>query len=323
MKKGMKWLVSLLTALLLVGTIVSPVSAQVSVEELLTKTAEAQKDVQSMHLSGTMSAAIAQGDDFSEIGQMALDMKFNLTDVPSGQFKLDIVSMFLGSEPLKLEAYVKDNKLLFISPGSSEIKEITEEQMKEFNISMEKYKQEANSTPIDAINAKMAKYFEVKETDDAYVLTFKEDIDMQAFWNDALDPETVKMIKEEVVKQAETSGQPMNEEAKQTLDKVYSPEFLGKVISERPVFEAHYAKDTFYLKKSVMEVLVNVKEAAQALATDATESLGSIPNVFKIKLDFTMDEHGVMQEIVFPEVKEESSMEPVSESMEESSSSAE
>lgn len=160
--------------------------------------------------------------------------------------------------------------------------------------------QEAN-IDTKAVNEKMAKYYDLEETDDMYILRLKEGIDPQAFWTDMNEVLDIEAIKEEAIaqaqKQAEDQGAEFTDAQRQQID-YYFNNFLNLAIELFDQLEMHYSKDGYKLMKMVFAMSADETHIANALGMDP-EALGVKGNG-KLTYEINFSNHGESFDIQKP-----------------------
>ncbi|MDO4431764.1 MAG: hypothetical protein Q4B80_00480 [Aerococcaceae bacterium] len=298
MKKRNKLFVSLLASLALTGPVLPVANAQANPTEVLTKIDEVGKTAKSVHGAGFLSVAITNQGQTADIGQLNFDVKVNGEEPISLAFLGEVISPFTGGEQLAIETYLKDNVMTLIAPGNVSQQDITDE------LTEIKADFEGESTPANP--EQTLKVMNLTENDTHYVLSLKEDLDVDALWEEATKGMDINQVKEQYIKQMEAQGVEVDEATLAMLDKVYNKEFIKSLLAAlNPKVEVHYAKDTYFLTTFKAEFNITsadlvalAAELDPELSLDATE----LPENIVLKFEGNFDGHGQPQEITVPEV---------------------
>ena len=160
--------------------------------------------------------------------------------------------------------------------------------------------------------------FKLTETDSEYVLSLRDDIDAKKLFDDnkaALDE-----FKQRIYDEMEERGEKVSPSYKAQVDRFYSAETLSKFLESKPVYEVHFAKDSYLVTSYKVEVTLRFTDF---LDSKEVEQFGLYS--FYYNAEMTFDGFNESREIRVPEEKlpgSESESSRLTESSEDSSSSS-
>lgn len=267
---------------------------------------KAPKEVVSMKVNGQLQVRIASQGTETEVGKMNLDLMINEEPL-AAQVLVNIVSPFVGSEPMGLEMYAFDgNTYSFDSKSgkwTTEAWKATAEEIKtELNklmaSSFEAYQlKDLNEDMTNFIN----KYFKLDKKDGEMVFSLAESIDGKEFYNDidkAVDFEKlIQQSAEEAKKQADQLGENLPENYTEQLEQVYNPETFDKFFKMAPKLSISYDAETGLTKAFNLSLNIQPKLFAAEMGQ---EQVASMPEVITLITDITFDGYGDHFDIVVP-----------------------
>ncbi|MGX7091701.1 hypothetical protein [Hutsoniella sourekii] len=309
MKRVYKWLASMS----ILGLALSPVSHLVQAEELdseaiLEELEAANQDVEAMTGHGAVTVTIA--DSTADLLDVQTDLEFQFQPEPfalqlSGQIDglaQDFVSEDSESsseaEPIHFagSATIVDNVAYLFDGTTWTVQDVSGE-INEFQSRYEEAKDEAEAN-VAANRQLNAELSEITETDDAYVVSMKTDLDPDSLYERLNETVNFDQIIEDSLAQArELQDEPLSaeEEAaiKEAQEKGIKVAFAGIQQSE-----AVYDKESKKLKEMTMKFALSPDQLTDIMGADAEEFAN-----LSVSVDFhlVIDQYGEDVVIQVPE----------------------
>ena len=314
MKKLTKIFSYILAMMLFVVGMVPAVSAQeTDIATVLNEISAANKDIESA--KGDLNAHVF----FEMDGTPMIDLNI------SGPFMYNVDPRFSANTELSVTGTVANGTaeesgsevqteeiseqavltlvegMLYVFDGKEWSTQDFTETEKEITDAYNEAKAQEESIDTAAVNEKMAKYYDLEETDDMYILRLKEGIDPQAFWTDMNEVLDIEAIKEEAIaqaqKQAEDQGVEFTDAQRDQID-YYFNNFLNLAVELFDQLEMHYSKDGYKLMKMIFAMSADETHIAKALGMDP-EALGVKGNG-QLTYEINFSNHGESFDIQKP-----------------------
>ena len=138
--------------------------------------------------------------------------------------------------------------------------------------------------------------FKLTEADSEYVLSLRDDIDAKKLFDDnkaALDE-----FKQRIYDEMEERGEKVSPSYKAQVDRFYSAETLSKFLESKPVYEVHFAKDSYLVTSYKVEVTLRFTDF---LDSKEVEQFGLYSFYYNGEMSF--DGFNESREITVPEEK--------------------
>ena len=315
MKKISKIISIVMTLVLMLGGLTSLSSAQeIDVKTLLNDINSANQEVESA--KGDLTGSI-----YLELnGKPMVDLNI------SGPFMFNVDPKFSANTDMTVEGTVSSqnpmeegqeevpaeeisetvsitilDSLAYVFDGSKWTTEDISEAESEFIKVYEESKAEQANLDIEAINEKMAAYYDVEDAGDSYIVRLKSDIDSQAFWTDINEVMDIESAKEQAIaqaeKQAEEQGVEFTDAQRDQIDFFFN-NMLDLIISMIDTVEMHYTKDTYQLTKMTFGLSVDETDIAAVVGMEP-EALG-ITAKGHFNYEINMSNHGEVFDIQKP-----------------------
>ncbi|MDO4431765.1 MAG: hypothetical protein Q4B80_00485 [Aerococcaceae bacterium] len=301
MRKRNQWFVSLLASFILTGPVSPVANSHANPTEVLTKVDEVGKATKSVHSAGFLSVASANQGQLEEDGQFNFDLKVNREEPNSFAFL-----SALSTGGLEIEVYLKDNVMTVIALGQVLFHEEITDEVEEITDKASEIKAEFEIESKLTTPEQILKMMNFTENDTHYVLSLKEDLDIDALWEEVTKGLDVNQAKAEYIKQMEAQGLEVDEATLVMIDKVYNKEFVRALFATfNPKVEVHYAKDTYYLTTFKTELDITATDLATLVTEFYPEKVSDIeelPETILIKFEVNFDGHNQPQNIEVPEV---------------------
>ncbi|WP_456048455.1 hypothetical protein [Abiotrophia defectiva] len=322
MKQFFKKMAALVMALTLIFVSLPKVQAEdLAISELLGRSYEAYRGLKSFHTQGTLKAAIDRQTQHMDLGQVEVD---GYVDIPNlnGELKLVIDSIFLP-QFRQVRWGIKDNQAFYQLDDEYAQVEDASEQKADLKKSIER--EGFNFPAKDEVVKALAQHdelikqiFKLTETDSEYVLSLRDDIDAKKLFDD--NKAALDQFKQEIYEEMEARGEKVSPSYKAQIERFYSAETLSKFLESKPVYEVHFAKDSYLVTSYKMEVTLRFTDF---LDSKEVEKLGLYTFYYNVEMSF--DGFNESREITVPEEKLpslESESSRLTESSEDSSSSS-
>ena len=292
-----------------------------AISELLGRSYEAYRGLKSFHTQGTLKAAIDRQTQHMDLGQVEVD---GYVDIPNlnGELKLVIDSIFLP-QFRQVRWGIKDNQAFYQLDDEYAQVEDASEQKADLKKSIER--EGFNFPAKDEVVKALAQHddlikqiFKLTETDSEYVLSLRDDIDAKKLFDD--NKAALDQFKQEIYEEMEARGEKVSPSYKAQIERFYSAETLSKFLESKPVYEVHFAKDSYLVTSYKMEVTLRFTDF---LDSKEVEKLGLYTFYYNVEMSF--DGFNESREITVPEEKLpslESESSRLTESSEDSSSSS-
>ena len=322
MKQFFKKMAALVMALTLIFVSLPKVQAEdLAISELLGRSYEAYRGLNNLHAQGTLKAAIDRQTQHMDLGQVEVD---GYVDIPNlnGELKLVIDSIFLP-QFRQVRWGIKDNQAFYHLDDEYAQVEDASEQKADLKKSIER--EGFNFPAKDEVVKALAQHddlikqiFKLTETDSEYVLSLRDDIDAKKLFDD--NKAALDQFKQEIYEEMEARGEKVSPSYKAQIERFYSAETLSKFLESKPVYEVHFAKDSYLVTSYKMEVTLRFTDF---LDSKEVEKLGLYTFYYNVEMSF--DGFNESREITVPEEKlpgSESESSRLTESSEDSSSSS-
>ena len=322
MKQFFKKMAALVMALTLIFVSLPKVQAEdLAISELLGRSYEAYRGLKSFHTQGTLKAAIDRQTQHMDLGQVEID---GYVDIPNlnGELKLVIDSIFLP-QFRQVRWGIKDNQAFYQLDDEYAQVENASEQKADLKKSIERegFNFPAKDEVVKALaqhDDSIKQIFELTETDSEYVISLRDDIDAKKLFDD--NKAALDQFKQEIYEEMEARGEKVSPSYKAQIERFYSAETLSKFLESKPVYEVHFAKDSYLVTSYKMEVTLRFTDF---LDSKEVEKLGLYTFYYNVEMSF--DGFNESREITVPEEKlpgSESGSSRLTESSEDSSSSS-
>ena len=322
MKQFFKKMAALVMALTLIFVSLPKVQAEdLAISELLGRSYEAYRGLKSFHTQGTLKAAIDRQTQHMDLGQVEVD---GYVDIPNlnGELKLVIDSIFLP-QFRQVRWGIKDNQAFYQLDDEYAQVEDASEQKADLKKSIER--EGFNFPAKDEVVKALAQHddlikqiFKLTETDSEYVLSLRDDIDAKKLFDD--NKAALDQFKQEIYEEMEARGEKVSPSYKAQIERFYSAETLSKFLESKPVYEVHFAKDSYLVTSYKMEVTLRFTDF---LDSKEVEKLGLYTFYYNVEMSF--DGFNESRENTVPEEKlpgSEPESSRLTESSEDSSSSS-
>ena len=300
MKQFFKKMAALLMALTLIFISLPKVQAEdLAISELLGRSYEAYRGLKSFHTQGTLKAAIDRQTQHMDLGQVEID---GYVDIPNlnGELKLVIDSIFLP-QFRQVRWGIKDNQAFYQLDDEYAQVENASEQKADLKKSIER--EGFNFPAKDEVVKALAQHddlikqiFELTETDSEYVISLRDDIDAKKLFDD--NKAALDQFKQEIYEEMEARGEKVSPSYKAQIERFYSAETLSKFLESKPVYEVHFAKDSYLVTSYKMEVTLRFTDF---LDSKEVEKLGLYTFYYNVEMSF--DGFNESREITVPEEK--------------------
>ena len=300
MKQFFKKMAALLMALTLIFISLPKVQAEdLAISELLGRSYEAYRGLKSFHTQGTLKAAIDRQTQHMDLGQVEVD---GYVDIPNlnGELKLVIDSIFLP-QFRQVRWGIKDNQAFYQLDDEYAQVEDASEQKADLKKSIER--EGFNFPAKDEVVKALAQHddlikqiFKLTETDSEYVLSLRDDIDAKKLFDD--NKAALDQFKQEIYEEMEARGEKVSPSYKAQIERFYSAETLSKFLESKPVYEVHFAKDSYLVTSYKMEVTLRFTDF---LDSKEVEKLGLYTFYYNVEMSF--DGFNESREITVPEEK--------------------
>ena len=300
MKQFFKKMAALLMALTLIFVSLPKVQAEdLAISELLGRSYEAYRGLNNLHAQGTLKAAIDRQTQHMDLGQVEID---GYVDIPNlnGELKLVIDSIFLP-QFRQVSWGIKDNQAFYQLDDEYAQVEDASEQKADLKKSIERegFNFPAKDEVVKALaqhDDLIKKIFKLTETDSEYVLSLRDDIDAKKLFDD--NKAALDQFKQEIYEEMEARGEKVSPSYKAQIERFYSAETLSKFLESKPVYEVHFAKDSYLVTSYKMEVTLRFTDF---LDSKEVEKLGLYTFYYNIEMSF--DGFNESREITVPEEK--------------------
>ncbi|MGX7109163.1 hypothetical protein [Facklamia miroungae] len=265
-----------------------------------------EQSFQSFHMEGKIGVKISSQGMTSDFGNVDLDLQMN--DQPIAlQVVANVVSPFLGSEPIGFESYSKDGFTYVYSTYSKswEVTEwsVTEEDiLKSIQDSFEKSANDLAQSDWTHENERFINnYFEFEEKNKDYLFKLKKNIDGEAFYHDldeAIDLK--KVINESADKakdQSEELGQSFDQDYEKSIEKVLNPDTFKTFFEMNPEMIVTYGSQTGQLKNIVLKIDVNSDVLSKTISQ---EDQANLPQKISVDINLNFDQYGERINIQIP-----------------------
>ena len=300
MKQFFKKMAALVRALTLIFVSLPKVQAEdLAISELLGRSYEAYRGLKSFHTQGTLKAAIDRQTQHMDLGQVEVD---GYVDIPNlnGELKLVIDSIFLP-QFRQVRWGIKDNQAFYQLDDEYAQVEDASEQKADLKKSIER--EGFNFPAKDEVVKALAQHddlikqiFKLTETDSEYVLSLRDDIDAKKLFDD--NKAALDQFKQEIYEEMEARGEKVSPSYKAQIERFYSAETLSKFLESKPVYEVHFAKDSYLVTSYKMEVTLRFTDF---LDSKEVEKLGLYTFYYNVEMSF--DGFNESREITVPEEK--------------------
>ena len=300
MKQFFKKMAALVMALTLIFVSLPKVQAEdLAISELLGRSYEAYRGLKSFHTQGTLKAAIDRQTQHMDLGQVEID---GYVDIPNlnGELKLVIDSIFLP-QFRQVRWGIKDNQAFYQLDDEYAQVENASEQKADLKKSIER--EGFNFPAKDEVVKALAQHddlikqiFKLTETDSEYVLSLRDDIDAKKLFDD--NKAALDQFKQEIYEEMEARGEKVSPSYKAQIERFYSAETLSKFLESKPVYEVHFAKDSYLVTSYKMEVTLRFTDF---LDSKEVEKLGLYTFYYNVEMSF--DGFNESREITVPEEK--------------------
>ena len=300
MKQFFKKMAALVMALTLIFVSLPKVQAEdLAISELLGRSYEAYRGLKSFHTQGTLKAAIDRQTQHMDLGQVEID---GYVDIPNlnGELKLVIDSIFLP-QFRQVRWGIKDNQAFYQLDDEYAQVENASEQKADLKKSIER--EGFNFPAKDEVVKALAQHddlikqiFKLTETDSEYVLSLRDDIDAKKLFDD--NKAALDQFKQEIYEEMEARGEKVSPSYKAQIERFYSAETLSKFLESKPVYEVHFAKDSYLVTSYKMEVTLRFTDF---LDSKEVEKLGLYTFYYNVEISF--DGFNESREITVPEEK--------------------
>ena len=300
MKQFFKKMAALVMALTLIFVSLPKVQAEdLAISELLGRSYEAYRGLKSFHTQGTLKAAIDRQTQHMDLGQVEVD---GYVDIPNlnGELKLVIDSIFLP-QFRQVRWGIKDNQAFYQLDDEYAQVEDASEQKADLKKSIER--EGFNFPAKDEVVKALAQHddlikqiFKLTETDSEYVLSLRDDIDAKKLFDD--NKAALDQFKQEIYEEMEARGEKVSPSYKAQIERFYSAETLSKFLESKPVYEVHFAKDSYLVTSYKMEVTLRFTDF---LDSKEVEKLGLYTFYYNVEMSF--DGFNESREITVPEEK--------------------
>ena len=270
-----------------------------AISELLGRSYEAYRGLKSFHTQGTLKAAIDRQTQHMDLGQVEVD---GYVDIPNlnGELKLVIDSIFLP-QFRQVRWGIKDNQAFYQLDDEYAQVEDASEQKADLKKSIER--EGFNFPAKDEVVKALAQHddlikqiFKLTETDSEYVLSLRDDIDAKKLFDD--NKAALDQFKQEIYEEMEARGEKVSPSYKAQIERFYSAETLSKFLESKPVYEVHFAKDSYLVTSYKMEVTLRFTDF---LDSKEVEKLGLYTFYYNVEMSF--DGFNESREITVPEEK--------------------
>lgn len=270
-----------------------------AISELLGRSYEAYRGLKSFHTQGTLKAAIDRQTQHMDLGQVEID---GYVDIPNlnGELKLVIDSIFLP-QFRQVRWGIKDNQAFYQLDDEYAQVEDASEQKADLKKSIER--EGFNFPAKDEVVKALAQHddlikqiFKLTETDSEYVISLRDDIDAKKLFDD--NKAALDQFKQEIYEEMEARGEKVSPSYKAQIERFYSAETLSKFLESKPVYEVHFAKDSYLVTSYKMEVTLRFTDF---LDSKEVEKLGLY--TFYYNAEMTFDGFNESREIRVPEEK--------------------
>ena len=270
-----------------------------AISELLGRSYEAYRGLKSFHTQGTLKAAIDRQTQHMDLGQVQVD---GYVDIPNlnGELKLVIDSIFLP-QFRQVRWGIKDNQAFYQLDDEYAQVEDASEQKADLKKSIER--EGFNFPAKDEVVKALAQHddlikqiFKLTETDSEYVLSLRDDIDAKKLFDD--NKAALDQFKQEIYEEMEARGEKVSPSYKAQIERFYSAETLSKFLESKPVYEVHFAKDSYLVTSYKMEVTLRFTDF---LDSKEVEKLGLYTFYYNVEMSF--DGFNESREITVPEEK--------------------
>lgn len=300
MKQFFKKMAALVMALTLIFVSLPKVQAEdLAISELLGRSYEAYRGLKSFHTQGTLKAAIDRQTQHMDLGQVEID---GYVDIPNlnGELKLVIDSIFLP-QFRQVRWGIKDNQAFYQLDDEYAQVEDASEQKADLKKSIER--EGFNFPAKDEVVKALAQHddlikqiFKLTETDSEYVISLRDDIDAKKLFDD--NKAALDQFKQEIYEEMEARGEKVSPSYKAQIERFYSAETLSKFLESKPVYEVHFAKDSYLVTSYKMEVTLRFTDF---LDSKEVEKLGLYTFYYNVEMSF--DGFNESREITVPEEK--------------------
>ena len=300
MKQFFKKMAALVMALTLIFVSLPKVQAEdLAISELLGRSYEAYRGLKSFHTQGTLKAAIDRQTQHMDLGQVEID---GYVDIPNlnGELKLVIDSIFLP-QFRQVRWGIKDNQAFYQLDDEYAQVEDASKQKADLKKSIER--EGFNFPAKDEVVKALAQHddlikqiFELTETDSEYVISLRDDIDAKKLFDD--NKAALDQFKQEIYEEMEARGEKVSPSYKAQIERFYSAETLSKFLESKPVYEVHFAKDSYLVTSYKMEVTLRFTDF---LDSKEVEKLGLYTFYYNVEMSF--DGFNESREITVPEEK--------------------
>ena len=300
MKQFFKKMAALVMALTLIFVSLPKVQAEdLAISELLGRSYEAYRGLKSFHTQGTLKAAIDRQTQHMDLGQVEVD---GYVDIPNlnGELKLVIDSIFLP-QFRQVRWGIKDNQAFYQLDDEYAQVEDASEQKADLKKSIER--EGFNFPAKDEVVKALAQHdelikqiFKLTETDSEYVISLRDDIDAKKLFDD--NKAALDQFKQEIYEEMEARGEKVSPSYKAQIERFYSAETLSKFLESKPVYEVHFAKDSYLVTSYKMEVTLRFTDF---LDSKEVEKLGLYTFYYNVEMSF--DGFNESREITVPEEK--------------------
>lgn len=270
-----------------------------AISELLGRSYEAYRGLNNLHAQGTLKAAIDRQTQHMDLGQVEID---GYVDIPNlnGELKLVIDSIFLP-QFRQVSWGIKDNQAFYQLDDEYAQVEDASEQKADLKKSIERegFNFPAKDEVVKALaqhDDLIKKIFKLTETDSEYVLSLRDDIDAKKLFDD--NKAALDQFKQEIYEEMEARGEKVSPSYKAQIERFYSAETLSKFLESKPVYEVHFAKDSYLVTSYKMEVTLRFTDF---LDSKEVEKLGLYTFYYNIEMSF--DGFNESREITVPEEK--------------------
>lgn len=272
-------------------------------EAVFKDTIQKNGELKQLDMEGWMSAAIEQDGQKTDIGRLEFAGQVDI-DTMQAHFLGEIKSLFLGNDDINIDFYQKDGIIYTYFKGL----EGTEQWIKTKDDSANSIKtiKDAQKKSLnDEQVSKLAKYYDVTETDTEYVVSLKKDIDASALWNDLDSIIDFESLKSELLSQMEATGESESQisTAKEMLNTILNPETIAIILKSNPELVTTYKKGTYKPVKAEMKLQLPLLELAKRILGNSAkeEELKSLPSTLSLSSEINYNSVNEPINVTVPE----------------------
>lgn len=298
MKKINKFVMTFVTFLLVLAGLAPLAKAQeLDVVSILTEISKANQTIESF--SGDFKFTGTAESEGKQVGDLNLDgtIKLNVGDNPAFQADINTAGTFNGEtmENRKATVTIVDGVAYAYDGTSWQVQDVSKEQ--DSVIASIKDSEAKAASQDAAVIEKFAKYYDVEDSGDAYVVRLKKDIDAEAFMADLGEGVDIQAIKDQAIAEAEKTA-PLSDQERQMIDSYFN---MGIKLAFSAIdnLEIHYDKETYKVTKIILSVKADEKMISDALGL-TPEDLGTTFNG-QFNFEMNLGNYGQDSDIQVPE----------------------